>query len=152
MQPLDQNDAQATVAMRLRTLLILWCAIFLSIPMYYVFSLVTATPVGDVNQNRTLTIILTAAGLLSVVVSHIVKQKYLNQAVAQQNIALVHIGYVVGFAVTEVAALLGLLDHFVTGNRYYYVLFIIAAIGMALHFPRRDHLLAACYKSQLQNL
>jgi hypothetical protein len=148
MQPLDQNDAQATVAMRLRTLLILWCAIFLSIPMYYVFSLVTATPVGDVNQNRTLTIILTAAGLLSVLVSHIVKQKYLNQAVAQQSIALVHIGYVAGFAVTEVAALLGLLDHFVTGNRYYYVLFIIAAIGMALHFPRRDHLLAACYKGR----
>ena len=149
MQPLDQNDAQATVAVRLRTLLILWCAIFLSIPVYYVFSVVTAAPVGDANQNGTLTIILTAAGLLSVVVSHIVKQKYLNQAVARQSIALVHVGYVVGFAVTEVAALLGLLDHFVTGNRYYYVLFIIAAMGMALHFPRRDHLLAACYKGQL---
>jgi hypothetical protein len=148
MQPLDQNDAQATVAMRLRTLRILWCAIFLSIPMYYVFSIMTATPVGDVNQNPTLTIILTAAGLLSVVISHIVKHKYLNQAVVQQSIALVHVGYIVGFAVTEVAALLGLLDHFVTGNRYYYVLFIIAAIGMAFHFPRRDQLLAACYKGQ----
>jgi hypothetical protein len=152
MQALEQNEPQATVAMRLRKLLILWCAIFLSIPIYYVFSIVEPTPDGVAHQNRTLTIILASAGLLSVVVSHLVKQKYLNHSVAQQSIALFQVAYVVGFALSEVPALLGLLDHFVTGNRYYYVLFIIATIGMALHFPRRDHLLAACYKSQLQNL
>jgi hypothetical protein len=38
------------------------------------------------------------------------------------------------------------MDRVVTGNRYYFVLLLIAAIGMLLHFPRREHLLAASYK------
>jgi hypothetical protein len=37
-----------------------------------------------------------------------------------------------------VSALLGLLERFLTGNRQYYLMFLIAAAGTAFHFPRRE--------------
>lgn len=40
---------------------------------------------------------------------------------------------------SEVAALLGLLDFFITSDPYFYALFIIAALGELFHFPRREH-------------
>jgi hypothetical protein len=53
------------------------------------------------------------------------------------------------WAITEVAALLGLLDFFLTTDRYYYVLLIIAALGLLLHFPRREHVVNAAFKGSL---
>jgi hypothetical protein len=50
----------------------------------------------------------------------------------------------------EVSALLGLLEHFVVGNREYYLLFLLAAAGTAFHFPRRRQLEAASYKNPAQ--
>ena len=146
MRPLNQNEVQANVAMRYRTLRTVWFGILLSVPMYYVYTLLeAATPVAT-HETQILTTILLPAGIASVLVSHIVKRKILSRSVSEQRVQLVHIGYVTAFAVTEVAALLGVLDHFLTGNRYYYILFIVAAIGLLSHFPNRDHLLAACYK------
>jgi hypothetical protein len=83
---------------------------------------------------------------LIVVVAIVVKQKFLTQSVEKQEINLVQTGLIVGLALCEAAALFGLMDRVVTGNRYYFVLLLIAAIGMLLHFPRREHLLAASYK------
>jgi hypothetical protein len=34
----------------------------------------------------------------------------------------------------------------VTGDRYYYMLFIIAACGQLLHFPKREHVINAAFK------
>jgi len=48
----------------------------------------------------------------------------------------------------EASALLGLLEHFTVGNRVYYFLFLLAAGGIALHFPKRSQLEAASYKSR----
>jgi hypothetical protein len=50
----------------------------------------------------------------------------------------------------EVSALLGLLEHFIIGNREYYLLFLLAAAGTALHFPRRSHLASASYRNTAQ--
>ena len=78
-------------------------------------------------------------------VSVAIKKRFLNQSVEQQRPPLVQQGYVIAWAVTEVAALLGLLDFYLTGNRDYFLRFIIAACGQLLHFPRRQHVIDACY-------
>jgi len=148
MQRSNQNDLQTTVAMRHRTLFTLWIAMVMSIVMYYVFSLLAGNPKGVATENRMLTLILMAGSALSVLLSQVVKQRFLNQSIVQQRLDLVQTGYVVGFALSEVAALLGLVDIFIAGDRYYYLLMLIGIVGMALHWPRRDHILAACYKGQ----
>jgi hypothetical protein len=45
-----------------------------------------------------------------------------------------------------VGALLGVIDFFVNNDPYYFFLLLIGAVGIAVQFPKRDHLLAATYK------
>jgi NADH:ubiquinone oxidoreductase subunit 2 (subunit N) len=146
MQPIERDDLEAKIDARFRVMLILWFALLSSVVVYFLVSLVIQRPNGDDGENRTLTFVLTVAGTFTVIVSTALKQRFLARSVDQQRLELVQTGYIVALALCEFAALLGLVDRMVTGNRYYYVLFVIALIGMALHWPRRDHLLAASYK------
>jgi hypothetical protein len=59
---------------------------------------------------------------------------------------MVQKGLVIACAMCEVAAVLGLLQRFITGGNGFYLLFFVAVIGIALHFPRREQLEAASYK------
>ncbi len=133
------------VELRIRTLRTLWAALFMSIIFYYVLTFFVTRP-EDREPNETLFLVLLFIALTTTLISFVIKSKLLNQAVERQQVQLVQQGYIVTWALTEVAALLGLIDYFVTGNRFYYVLFIIAAIGMLLHFPRREHVLNAAFK------
>jgi F0F1-type ATP synthase membrane subunit c/vacuolar-type H+-ATPase subunit K len=150
MQPVDQNKLQAEVEARYRVLLILWFAFLMSVGLYFVVSLFIQRPNGDDSQSRVLTFMFTAAGTFTTILSIVVKQKFLTQSAERQRPELVQTGYIIALALCETAALLGLMNRFITGNRYYFVLMIIAAIGMLLHWPRRDHLIAAYYEPRSQ--
>jgi hypothetical protein len=89
--------------------------------------------------NNSLSLALLAAGLSTSVISFLIKSKLISRAIEQRQVQQVQQAYVVGWAITEVAALLGLLDYFRTSDPYYYVLMIIAACAQLLHFPRREH-------------
>jgi uncharacterized membrane protein YdcZ (DUF606 family) len=131
---------------RYRVMLVLWFALFSTLGVYSLVSLFIHQPNPDDSQSRILTFAFTTVGTLIVVVSIAVKQKFLAQAIEKQQIGLVLTGLIVGMALCEAAALFGLMDRLITGNRYYFVLLIIAGIGMFLHFPRRESLEAASYK------
>ena len=143
---LSPQDLQLKIEPRIRTIRTLWIAMLLSIGIYYVFTLFTGQPKSS-NPNSTLSLMLVGIGLLTTLISVPIKRKFLAESVEQQRVELVQQGYIIAWAMTEVAALLGMLDFFVTANRYYYVLFLIAAIGHLLHFPRRQDVLAACFKN-----
>lgn len=85
-------------------------------------------------------------GILVVAMSFVVKRKFLQRSVEKQDLTLVQQALLVACAMCEACGLLGLLEHFLIGNREYYLLFLVAAFGTALHFPRREHLLAAMPK------
>ena len=80
-------------------------------------------------------------------VSFAVKRKLLAQAVEKQDVGLVQSAVVVAGAMCEACVVIGVVQHLLLGNREYYLLFLLGAIGMLFHFPRRDHLLAATYKT-----
>lgn len=94
-------------------------------------------------SNVILTIALTAIAIFLVIISVVVKRKLLVQSVEKQDVRLVQQALIIAFAMCEACAILGLVQHFVTGNREYYFLFLLAAVGFMLHFPRRHHLVAA---------
>lgn len=146
MQSPNQNDIEMKIDVRLRIMRTLWFAICVTIVMYFVLTLLTKV---EERPNPRLSLGLEAVGLLLIVVSFLIRQKYLTQSVEKQDLAPVQVAYVIGLAVCEVAALLGVLDHFLTGNRYYYLLLIAAALGDLLHFPRRRHLQEASYQRQV---
>ena len=138
----DQPDIDA----RYRTLLILWFAICTSVLMF--LALTRLASVAAV-ENRNLTLALNSLGLLPVALSFLLKQKALVKSVATQRLDLVQSAYVLSFALCESSALLGLVDHFTTGSRYSYFAFVIAGIGLLLHFPQKQNLVNASSYRQL---
>lgn len=144
----NANNPQATVEGRLRSLRTLWIGLVLSIGGYFVVTLF-AKRSEDLVPNPTLSLILLAGCLTTTLAAFLIKSKLLNRAIEQQQPPMVQQAYIVGWAITEVGALLGVLDFFVAGNRYYYVLFIIAAVAQLLHFPRREHVLNSAATKQI---
>jgi hypothetical protein len=137
MQP-DPN--QPNIDLRYRTILPLWFAISMSLVMFLV--LIHLSPV-ELVENRRLSLLLNCLGIVPLGIWFLVKQRLLDRSVDEQRLDLVQVAYVVAFALCEPSALLGLMDHFLTGSKYYYVGFSFAGLGMLLHFPQKRHLLAA---------
>lgn len=148
MKPVAKNT-QTDVNARYRVMLVIWFALLSAVAFYFVVGQLVPRPEVDSGPNKMLTVILTALGTFMVAVSFVIKQRLLNQSVEQQKVALVQTGFIVAIAMCEAGALFGLVDLMITGNRYYFVVMIIAALGILVHFPRRDDLLAAGYKNQL---
>jgi len=138
---------------RYQTLVVLWFALLMSIGVYFLFSVFVSPAVSNETDNpsRSLLIVgLTALGTFLVIVSFAVKGKLFERSVERQDVGLVQKGLVIACAMCEVSALLGLLEHFIIGNREYYLLFLLAAAGTAFHFPRRSQLEAASYNDPAQ--
>jgi hypothetical protein len=137
------------IANRQRTLMILWFILLMSLGLLFVLSLSVAPEISGHpgNQsNSVFIVVLTALGIFLVIISFVVKRRFLAQSVEKQDVRLVPKALIIAFAMCEASALLGLLEHFVIGNREYYFLFLLAAAGFLLHFPRREHLIAASPK------
>jgi high-affinity Fe2+/Pb2+ permease len=143
-----QNDPQNKIELRIRTMRTLWIGMFISIVLYYAFTFFV-TPSSNTNPNGMLFLILVVVALSMTLISFVVKNKLISRAVEQQQPQLVQQAYIVALALTEVAALLGLLYFFMTGDRYYPVLFLIGACGQLLHFPRREHVMNAWPRSPI---
>jgi hypothetical protein len=148
------NKNAKTNDVRYRIMLILWCAQLMSIGFLFFLSLFLGPQVDTEISNEpgsqpspVLIGALTAMGILLVILSFAVKRKFLALSVEKQSVDLVQKALVIACAMCEASALLGLLERLLIGNHDYYLLFLIAAIGTTLHFPRREHLLSATYKT-----
>lgn len=133
---------------RHQSMVILWFALMMNIGVFFLFTFFGAPEPNDAPapQTSSLVLALTGVGAFLVLLSFPVKRKLLERSVDNQDVRLVQIGLVVACAMCELSALLGLLERFIIGSRYFYLLFIMAVMGTAFHFPRRQQLLAASYK------
>ena len=132
-----------------RTLLTLWAALLLSFGAFFMVTLFTTPGMGTEpgqSPSKLLVVASSAVGSFLVVLSFAVKRKLLQRSVEKQDVSLVQKSLIVPSVMCEACVWIGLLQHIMLGYREYYLLFLVAAIGMLLHFPRRDHLLAASYK------
>lgn len=142
------NSIQETVELRLRTMRMLWFALFATVGVYFLFTLYVGRS-EDREPNPTLSLILIVIGVSTTLLSFVIKSKLINLGIERQRVQLVQQAYLVAWAMTELAALLGMLDFFATGHQHYYILFIITAVGMLLQTPRREHVINAWPKTQL---
>lgn len=143
MEAIDLNK-------RYQTMLVLWFALLMSVVMYFVFLLVATPPLNSDprTQGQSVMIVVVAmTGAIMVALSFPVKKRFLESSVDKQDVGLVQKGLIMACAMCEVSALLGLVQRLVLGYPGYYLMFIFAAIGIVLHFPRRSHLEAANFKS-----
>ena len=147
-QPTNQNDVQQNVELRIRTMRTLWIALLMSNVMYYVFTLIAGRP-ENAEPNPTLSLILIGVGVTTALISFPVKSTLLGRAIQQQQVPMVQQAYITAWAISEVPALLGMVDFFVTGNRYFFDLLILSAGAQLVHFPRREHIINAWSKTPI---
>ena len=146
-QPMNQNNPQADIELRIRTMRIVWISILFSLAGFFLLTILQK-PSADRTPNPTLSLILLLLGVSTTLISFLIGSKLLSRAVDQQQTMLVQQAYTVGWAINEATALLGVIDFFATGHRHYYVLLIISACGLLLQFPRREPVMNAAFKSQ----
>ena len=126
----------------------LWIAMLASVGGYFVLTLFLHRS-ENASPNVTLSLVLAVIGFFAILISLPLKSRFLNRAAEQQQVSLVQQGYLLAWAVTDVAALLGLLDFFATNDRYYYISFLIAGCGQLLNFPKREHVENASFRSSI---
>jgi len=90
---------------------IIWMSLLSSIALYYAITFFVARS-GAVAADPTLSLVLIAVAVLTTLASFAIKNKLLTRAVEQRHLGLVQQAYIATWAVTEVAALLGLQDYF----------------------------------------
>jgi hypothetical protein len=139
------KDLSRKIELRIRTMRTLWFALMMSIVMYFGLTVFIGKS-ANANPNNMVSLILVLAGMFTTIVSLPVKQKLLSRSVEQQNEVMVQQAYITAWALCEASALLGLLDFFLTGNRFYFVPLVIALIGDLINYPRRQDVEAASYK------
>jgi hypothetical protein len=142
-----QNDLDK----RYQTLIILWIGIASSIGLLFAFTFFVPIESGAQSTNppsAVLLFVLAAVGTFLVVLSFAVKRKILQASVEKQDVTMVQKALVVACAMCEATALLGFVGRFIVGTRDYLLLFLVAAVGIALHFPKRDQLKDASWNNQ----
>ena len=138
MQP--NETGQPDAAKLYRTLMIIWGVMFINIPMFFLLVIFAAPELPQIPgySNSPLTIVFTVLGTLAVIASIFLRQKLMARAVERQQPESVTSAYVVAFALCETAALFGMLIRFTTNDSFYYLLFIIAVVGLLLNLPRQS--------------
>lgn len=152
MQARNQSS-ETNVQARYPTMVVLWVGQLMSIAALFFFSLFAGPTLNDKPDSWGTSLssaLLAAMGAFLVVISFIVKKKFLERSVDRQQVDLVQKAYLIAGAISEVSAILGVVVRFVTSGPDYHFLFLFAALGVALHFPRAQHLAAATYKSSFR--
>lgn len=145
MNPINQDPKGINVDARYRTMLIIWFAILMSVGMIFFIMPILQPPPAE-QGDRTLLWVFAGLSVILFLLSFVLKQRLLTQSVTGQRPELVQSAMILAVALCEPISLLGLVAYLTTGTRYYYVFFITSVIGILLHMPRRDQLLAASHK------
>lgn len=136
-----------------KTLLIIWTALLFSQLMFVVliwfvkpelFKFDFSQPLlGD---NAMIVGLFAMLSVSDIVISLILRKKTLERSVAEQSIPLVQTAMVIGCALCEAISLFGVLLAFIFSYQYFFIFSIVGAIGVMLHYPRRDDVHAASYR------
>ena len=136
---------QQTIDARYRTMVMLWIAQIMSVLLFFLVTQFVEVP-GDRPENNVLSFVFAAVGMFCAIISFVIRAKLLRESVEKQDLARVQTAYIVGRALCEVPAILGVVERFVLPGREYLLLLLIGGLAMLLHYPRRSDLLAASYK------
>jgi hypothetical protein len=140
--------------MRLRTMRIIWASLLASVCLYALIAYYIAPatsawssvssdgPLGSIEATAggtsTTLIVLFALGMSTVVASFLLKHAFAKRAIAERNPALLQTGLILAVVLCEMAGLFGFIGLMVDGNPFAYLLFVVSALGILLHFPRRE--------------
>ena len=131
-----------------RNLIPIWGAILMSCVMFALMAWFMGQPTQLTGGESFIPLfpVLLMLALGTLAASFVLKSKQLAQAIAEQKPLILQSGYILAWALCEAAALFGLVGIFVTKAAAFFALIALGAVGLALHFPKRDDLRATTFK------
>jgi len=147
-----QNEKPNTAA-PYQTLLVMWAALLISqfLFLFLIFMVKRelynfdfSKPLGGKEPMVTVALALVAVSFFAA--SFIFRKKYVRQAIEQQKAELVQTGLITGIAFSEVSTLLGVFSAFSFDYTYFFLFIGLGIVGILLHFPKPDDLMAASFK------
>lgn len=134
---------------RLRATRILWAVSMLTTVLYALLSVGLLRLQYGLNasdDNSSLLSTLTALSLVSVSVSFVLRQRFYRRAVERGEPGRLQKGFVYAFLLCWFPVVLGLFGQAVTLSMETYILYALGVLGQALHFPRRDQMVATYWR------
>ncbi len=147
------QNQNSNVEGQYKTLSIIWFALLMSqfillAVIFFakpeVFRLDFSKP--PLGENPIMPLIFALLAISNLVISFVVRKKYISQAIAEQNTALVQTAMIIGCALCEAVSLFGVVLAFAFSYQYFFLWFALGILGIIFHFPKRDNLIAASYK------
>ena len=136
-------------------LLIIWVSLLVSQLLFIAIVVLTKPNLFrfDLSQNPlepsgAMILGFAAAAVTCVVLSFAFKRRLYERAVEAQDPAQVQSGLIIAVALCEASSLFGLVLAFAFDYPYFFLWFALGIIGMVLHFPKKNDLLAAGYKQK----
>lgn len=136
-----------------KTLMLIWFALLASQIMFLVVIFFAKPEVFRfdfgkplLGENAVMVLAFAALALTNFALSFIMKRRSFDQAVEKQEISYVQTGLILACAFCESISLLGLVLAFAFSYQYFFLWFALGILGILLHFPRRDDVIAASYK------
>ncbi|HEY6189646.1 MAG TPA: hypothetical protein VIW80_18475 [Pyrinomonadaceae bacterium] len=148
MNPINQGRNGTNVDAHYRMMLIIWFAILVSVGMIFFVTPVLQPPPPAEQSDMTLLWVFAGLGVIVLLLSFVLKGRMLAQSVKAQRPELVQSAMILAVGLCEAISIFGMVAYLTTGTRHYYIFFIVSVIGILLHMPRRNQLLAASYKGQ----
>jgi O-antigen/teichoic acid export membrane protein len=145
MKPVNQSSKPTSVEALYRTQFIIWLAILFTVCMFLFVTMLIEVPANR-SDDTALVWILLAVSISTIILSFVLRRRFRAQAIEKQNPGLLQTGLIIALSLCEVAGMFGMFVFFVNGTPFYYLFFIISALGILLHMPRQDHIRAATFK------
>jgi hypothetical protein len=143
----------SNVEQNYKTLLVIWAALLFSQIMLLVVVFFAKPEVFRfdftkplLGENAVLIIAFAFVAVANLALSFVMKKRAFQQAVEKQQIAYVQTGLILAYAFCEATSLLGMVLAFAFSYQYFFAWFALGILGIILHFPRRDDVVAAGYK------
>jgi F0F1-type ATP synthase membrane subunit c/vacuolar-type H+-ATPase subunit K len=136
-------------------LLIIWVSLLVSQLLFIAIVVLTKPNLFrfDLSQNPlepsgAMILGFAVAAVTCVVLSFAFKRRLYERAVEAQDPAQVQSGLIIALALCEASSLFGLVLAFAFDYPYFFLWFALGVVGMLLHFPKQNDLIAAGYKQK----
>ena len=135
----QQQQTRDDLETRLRTTRLIWVALLASVGVYFLLGFMFLCDPNPRNIEATEVNILLGPllvmSLVLVFLSFVVKKSMLARSDGRQPSAA-QSANIVGFALAEAAALLGLVAAVATGNVFSFLIMAVGAAALLFHYPR----------------
>ncbi len=146
----DPASIERKITARLFVMRVAWAGILTGLLIFALLSAFILLPNKDASP--LMFWLFLPLSVLLVALSFPIKQKFVAQTMQAQDesqrAAGFQTGSIIAWALCESAGLFGILARVLSGSHYYYALFILAALALLAHFPRREQLLAVTFKNR----